>query len=500
MPTTIPYSPSLTLGNIADLDKIAILQQVSALQAPIDADQDALNILIETKRSLDQTLQEMVNMGASQKELEPLKKSIETCKTDMAKAAAKYGNTVTSQMPKIATEKAKLGGIIEAQVESPLDWNKSDLKAMNIAADSFNVNAQYIRNESESDNSTAHASSLAVAASAHLSAVFGPTIGAETSSAVNAAAMAQTTMHKIEGTILITAAATHKSANMFAPFILDPDKAIRAWNSLIKNKKAGKGAAAIDTADQKSLAAALKDEDTIGMQLLSGATFGSSFVGMVHLLKVESSDSNQSSGSAATKSTVDFEIGGWFAKKSGKFGVDANWSNSVKEMLSRSDIQTHCSLVTMGIIPSLKSNNIKTTVKTLAPDPKEVMSQLGAIQGATDSSVNNMSAGASSARSGAEFMSLNSNYFTSVVSSLGQIDDDNNKVIDMNSLMTAFDDYVTRANESIQGVPINYYLKPITPAQLASAWMTKYSPIEYWAMSTGDDSEKKKEDGNAGNG
>ncbi len=220
---------------------------------------------------------------------------------------------------------------------------------------------------------------------------------------------------------------------------------------------------------------------------------------MVHLLKVESSDSKQSSGSAATKSNVDFEIGGWFAKKSGKFGVDANWSNSVKEMLSRSDIQTHCSLVTMGIIPSLKSNNIKTTVKTLAPDPKEVMSQLGAIQGATDSSVNNMSAGASSARSGAEFMSLNSNYLTSVVSSLGEIDDNNNKVIDMNSLMTAFDDYVTRANDSIQGVPINYYLKPITPAQLAAAWMTKYSPIKYWEMSSGDDSTDSK-DGNAGNG
>ncbi len=499
MPTTIPYSPSLVLGNIADIDKITILEEVSALQAPIDADQDALNILIETKRSLDQTLQEMINMGASSKDLEPLQKSIEKAKTDMAKSAAKYASTVTTQMPKISAQKAKLGGVIEAHVESPMDWNKSDLKAMNIAADSFNVNAQYIRNESEKDNTSAHASSLAVAASAHLSMVFGPTIGAETSSAVNAAALAQTTQHKIEGTILITAAATHKSANMFAPFILDPDKAIRAWNSLVKNKKAGKGASLIETNDEKSLESALKDQDTIGMQLISGATFGSSFVGMVHLLKVETSDSSQSSGSAATKSNVDFEIGGWFAKKSGKFGVDANWSNSVKEMLSRSDIQTHCSLVTMGIIPSLKSNNIKTTVKTLAPDPKEVMSQLGAIQGATDSSVNNMSAGASSARSGAEFMSLNSNYLTSVVSSLGEIDDNNNKVIDMNSLMTAFDDYVTRANDSIQGVPINYYLKPITPAQLAAAWMTKYSPIKYWEMSSGDDSTDSK-DGNAGNG
>ena len=62
MPSTIPFDPSLVLGNIADPGKIEALQKVAEAKRPIDLAQDDLNSLIATERSLAITLQELINM------------------------------------------------------------------------------------------------------------------------------------------------------------------------------------------------------------------------------------------------------------------------------------------------------------------------------------------------------------------------------------------------------------------------------------------------------
>ncbi|MCY1384657.1 hypothetical protein D9M69_729430 [compost metagenome] len=59
-------------------------------------------------------------------------------------------------------------------------------------------------------------------------------------------------------------------------------------------------------------------------------------------------------------------------------------------------------------------------------------------------------------------------------------------MLDVNSLMTAFDNYVAAARKGGIGVPINYYLKPITRTQLAQMWMNKYYPDRLLAIQ-GDD-------------
>jgi hypothetical protein len=87
-------------------------------------------------------------------------------------------------------------------------------------------------------------------------------------------------------------------------------------------------------------------------------------------------------------------------------------------------------------------------------------------------------------------MQLNNSYVTNVVSSLGEYDNKNNKVIDTNSMMTAFDDYVQKAIQGECGVPINFFLKPITSRQLAEAWLYKFYPGEFIGESSGDDESK----------
>lgn len=67
----------------------------------------------------------------------------------------------------------------------------------------------------------------------------------------------------------------------------------------------------------------------------------------------------------------------------------------------------------------------------------------------------------------------------SVMTGLAQLDEGKNKVLDINSLMTAFEDYSKKAAEGSIGVPLAYYVKPITAMQLAQMWVEKYYPKEY---------------------
>ena len=63
MPSTIPYDPSLALGNLVDPKALVALEKISDLQEPADKAEDALNGQISLKRSLDMTVQELIDMG-----------------------------------------------------------------------------------------------------------------------------------------------------------------------------------------------------------------------------------------------------------------------------------------------------------------------------------------------------------------------------------------------------------------------------------------------------
>ena len=156
-------------------------------------------------------------------------------------------------------------------------------------------------------------------------------------------------------------------------------------------------------------------------------------------------------------------------------------------MLSTNDITSHCSLVTMGIIPSLKSNVLETSISQMKPNATEVMGQLSAIQGATDTDINSVSSEASKAKVGQQFMELNNSYIKEVVSNVTQSDKEANKIIDVNSLMTAFDDYVQKAEAGKSGVPINFFVRHIDKPMIAKAWLKKFSPQDNWQLSSGDD-------------
>ena len=56
--------------------------------------------------------------------------------------------------------------------------------------------------------------------------------------------------------------------------------------------------------------------------------------------------------------------------------------------------------------------------------------------------------------------------------------------------MTAFDSYVNQAKQGTSGVPINFFVRHIDKPMIAKAWLKKFSTLNNWQLSSGDDESK----------
>ncbi|WP_442266620.1 hypothetical protein ACSIGC_02700 [Tenacibaculum sp. ZS6-P6] len=486
MPSTIPYDPSLVLGNIVSKEKLENIVQISKLQAPADAAESELNSFIALKRSVDMTIQETMGMGINTDEL--IKESEQIGK-QVQQAAIAYGLAKIKSEKAIQPLKAKMNAVNES-VESPIDYNKSQLKQMPISSDSLQMNSQYFSYDQNSQTSASHAATVASFVEESLS-IFGEGQSSQASATAQEQVNSQFSRHSIAGTLVITITCTHKNAQVFAPYVLDVDKAVRSWNAMNPSNM-------IKTNDVASIAEIEAKSDTKNdpsFSILSGATYGSSFVGMVHILNTTQSQSSQRMESIAASMQETFDIGGWFASGTGSFGVSSTFSDSAKNLLSTQNVTSHATLITMGIIPSIKSNQVKMAVQSFSDfDPAKTMEELATLQGATASANNTIAEGAAAARTGQQMITLKNATIKATLSGVAEIDDGQNKVIDTNSMMTAMEDYVDKciAGGENLGVPINYYLKPITQSEIARAWLAKYYPNRYNEAGSADDTDSSK--------
>lgn len=483
MPSTIPYDPSLVLGNIVSQEKLNNIIQISKLQAPSDAAENELNSLITLKRSVDMTVQETIGMGITPTDLISESQKIGQ---QIEKAAANYGKAKVAAEKAIQPLRAKMNSVNES-VESPIDYNKSQLKKMPISSDSLQMNSQYFSFDQNAQTSQSHAATVASFVHESLQ-YFGESQASQGSASAQSQMNSQHSRHNIAGTLVITITCTHKNAQVFAPYILDVDKAVRTWNAMYPDNM-------IKTNDPSSIAKIEAQSNTKqdkSFSILSGATYGSSFVGMVHVLNTTNSSSSQSMESVAASMQETFEIGGWFASGTGNFGVSSSFSNSAKNLLSIQNVTSHATLITMGIIPSIKSNQVKMAVQSFSDfDPAKSMQQLATLQGATASENNTVAEGASAARTGQQMISLKNATIKATLSGVSEIDDGQNKIIDTNSMMTAMEDYINKCvtGGDNLGVPINYYLKPISQSEIARAWLAKYYPNKFNKAGAADDSK-----------
>lgn len=99
-----------------------------------------------------------------------------------------------------------------------------------------------------------------------------------------------------------------------------------------------------------------------------------------------------------------------------------------------------------------------------------------------------MKQAADKARTGQTMAAMKAADTKAALSALGETDERANEILDINSMMTALDDYLEKATEGTSGIPINYYLKDITKSALAQTWVAEYYPGKYMVIKD-DDSE-----------
>jgi uncharacterized coiled-coil DUF342 family protein len=110
-----PHDPSL--GDTADREKLANAMKIAELQAPADVAQSQLNSLITLKRSIDMTVQEMLDMGINAEELMQESKAVDE---EINKAAIVYGKARIDAKKAICPLKAKIPEV-QPEIESPTD-------------------------------------------------------------------------------------------------------------------------------------------------------------------------------------------------------------------------------------------------------------------------------------------------------------------------------------------------------------------------------------------
>lgn len=475
MLTNIPYDPSITLGNIVDPEKLAQLELISQKEAPIGAAEDKMNSLITFKRSIDNTIRELGSMNIDVEELE--QKSVEV-EEDIKKAALDYANIKLASKLDILDIKSQT--VVSASWESPLDYNRTEIKNMPLAADSMNMNVQYFSREQNSQGSQTQSECIQAFISSEFK-FLGTDFSEQASKAAASQVNSQYSRHDISGTLVIAVSCTHKNAVLLAPCVIDVDKAIRVWNSMYKDDmiKVDSPESIIDIAKNA------QTENEKVMTIVSGATYGSCFVGMVHILNNTHTASTEKIRSIADSIQTQISSKAWFSNSTGGFGLNNQFANDVKSLLSTQDIMSHCTITTRGSIPSIKSNQVKMAVKQFTDfDGKSAMENIAALQNATDSAKQSVDESAEKARLGQQMIALKNAQIQGVLTGLSDIDSGSNSILDINSLMNAFEDYIDKALSGEIGVPINYYVKPIPKSLLAQMWVDKYFPDKFLKVQT----------------
>ncbi|KAF7551976.1 hypothetical protein G7Z17_g4620 [Cylindrodendrum hubeiense] len=486
MPSSIPYDPSLVLANVVSQKAIELVEGISQAQAPSDAAQEELNALLASRRSLDMTKTELLNLGIDTDELG---KEIDDLNLNLQQAAIDYAKAKIAAEKTILSFRKQISGA-HVQVESPVDFVKTQIKSMPLAADSMNMDVQYFSMDTNSQDSEAFATTISTFVSASTS-----WMGAKASSQISGAAQTQVnkqaTNHSISGTLVLSVSCTHKNASILAPFVLNVDKGIKTWNHLFPGDR-------LDPTISSQMGDEAKKDEADSenkFSIISGTTFGSSFVGMVHILNSTDTQVSESLTSVASSMQAQMDAGAWFENASGGFGVNSSFSNNVKNLLSSQNITSHVTLICMGTIPTMVANDVKMGVEKFAQfDPKANMDAIATIQNATVSDQDTVKNSADAARTGKQMVSMKAGDVKAALSALGELDDGSNKILDINSMMTALDDYLKKAADGTSGVPINYYLKDITKKMLAEMWVAKYLPGEYMAISGDDTDPEKKKD------
>mmetsp|Transcript_28225 Transcript_28225/g.43075 ORF Transcript_28225/g.43075 Transcript_28225/m.43075 type:complete len:518 (+) Transcript_28225:64-1617(+) len=491
--TSLPADPSIQLGNIIDTETVDNLMTIAQLQKPTDLANERLNSLLLSTYKLKMIFNQMVNLKVPGKTLEKLGNEIKEIKKESALAAVDLAEAIIQTERDVRDAKLEMAQQkISIKCESPINWATSTITPQPISYDSLVFDVQYFSSLETKGTATASSGS---GTSTSTKTSNDPikkkvswwiyswerTVGQQEkttshSDSYNHTSSSTSSETDTVGVIVIVAKCTHKNADVFAPCILDARKSVAAWNYYHPDDRVGTDPAAIM---KLALSQDEGKKDKKVINLLSGASRSSSFVGYANILKTDSSKTDTESESLASAASERIKKDMFVSNMQGQTSSNNQSSSSRNDAFSSATLETSCSLSCMGCIPSIVANEQMTAIKGLDPDPSVITNQMASIAEATGAGIKNasdMNAGAGEAANAQKFMTLDSNHLKTSVQMLGEESSLKNKVIDMETMMTAFEDYVKKAQEGNCGIPTSYFIKQLDKAEIAKIYARQFYP------------------------
>lgn len=494
--TSIPYDSTLVLGNIIDTDKIASLMDIAELQKPVDIAQDSYNALLRTRLSLAMSREELKSLGVNDDAsaldaalaVQQAQLDVDIGTTLMARIKAEMAYQKAYAAMVGAQKQKKIG----EEPESPLDFAASQLQDMPISSDTMNLDVQYFRTEQTTQSSGSLVSKVSSWVSSSVSTIFGAAVASKAKASAEAHMNSQVENNDLLGTVCIYVSATHKKAKLFSPTKYDPIKLVRAWNMINaggagggSDGGSGGGGARINLpkdTDKLYTEWVQGKESKERLNLLSGVTYGSSFIGFIHFVQKSQTTSFEEATSQASAAQTEATRTNFIASITGGWGMDEASANDVKSLMSSNLITSHVGLITMGLIPSLASQGVETALKKFtqfSPDTADAMiSKLATNTDNNGAPADMDTAAAANIRAG-KMAAIQKNEIGAVLTGIADVDQQTNQVLNMNSLMLALDDYIKTARDADGGVPVNFFVTQLQKNDVISEWMNKFRPDLY---------------------
>lgn len=411
VPATIPYDPALALGDLVSDNKLNLLERMSAIQAPADAAAGHLDSLRAVKRSLEMTREELAGMDIDTAglaaELRDIEASIDQAATQHARSKAEAARALQQLESQFVAD--------PGAHDSPIDHRRSRIARMPPGADSLRMEVRYFpRGEDEGKSRAAMQNFIGWQLDS-----LGGRLAQQAPAAVQAQLAGRYARGDIAGTLVMSVTCAHKNAVVLAPFMLDADKGVQAWNRMFPDHP-------IKTDRLEDLMAQARDQTGSRrlrfLRVVSGATYGSFFIGMLHVRDQDGSD--KAMHEIASSLQDEFQAGGLFA------------SRTIGDCLDRmpgKGIAAYDTL-TLASNAAIAADEVGTAIQRLSEQAAE---------------------GPVLVHGGADEAS------------------------GTGALEKALEDYLKEAIDGAVGVPLHYYVKTFTPAELVQKWVAQHYPHKY---------------------
>ena len=360
-----------------------------------------------------------------------------------------------------------------SNVESPIDWNGTKIDSFARANEGIAVSSQFFDINTQQQKGSSHAENVAASIGATIKEST-PTGLSQASSdlatSVHNSVTSTMQQHTVESTLVLTAIATHRWVKQLVPLKIDAKKLVHAWNYYHRNTEDRIEMATLTNmytfqnelskASEETLADGTTIPRTIAM--VSEEFLGSAMVGMVHFIKREDTNTTQRATSVSASMTAEMQMATWLSSLTGSSAIMAQAANKAMSSFSQTGIDVVFNVVVQGYMPTLKSSIVKDSIKEFtAFSPKAV----DVTNDATLMSDQGMSNAASmkDAKAIGYSQSVSGSMIKATIQGLHEAYENSYNVLDYNTFMTTFDDYVKNApKDKNAGIPVGMNVKQWT--------------------------------------